>query len=194
MAYELAKRAERCLQFELAVTDTSYIKFGYWDSLKKGLLSGEQLHQDLKRLDMAYIEGNKREYELTKHVSLLQLNPLGLIALRQTGRCELSIPEALFDMDCPGHFMRRIKSVSVSIPCVTGPYTGVHCTLTLLSSMVRKSATGSGYGEPDPEDSDRLVFDYSRIQSIVTSSGQACDGAGACIPSSEIGGAKWPRR
>jgi hypothetical protein len=33
--------------------------------------------------------------------------------------------------------MRRIRNLTVTIPCVTGPYTGVHAKLTLLSSMTR---------------------------------------------------------
>src|SRR4029077_3957999 len=77
LAYDLAKRAEMCMQHELGLPygDTSYIQFGYWDSLKKGLLAGDRLSHDLKRLDVAYLDGNKREYELTKHVSLVALAP-----------------------------------------------------------------------------------------------------------------------
>ena len=37
--------------------------------------------------------------------------------------------EVLFDLDYPGHYLRRLKSVGLTIPCVTGPYTGVSCTL-----------------------------------------------------------------
>jgi hypothetical protein len=33
--------------------------------------------------------------------------------------------------------MRRIRNLTVTIPCVTGPFTGVHCRLTLLASMTR---------------------------------------------------------
>jgi Tc toxin complex TcA C-terminal TcB-binding domain len=76
-------------------------------------------------MEIAYLEQNRREYEITKHVSLNQVDPLALMQLRQTGACSVRLPEALFDLDFPGHYMRRIKSVSVSIPCVTGPYTGV---------------------------------------------------------------------
>ena len=39
----LAKRAERAYRFELGLKNSSFIDFGYWDSLKKGLLSGERL-------------------------------------------------------------------------------------------------------------------------------------------------------
>jgi len=35
LAYDLAKRAERRFRFELGLQDSSYINFGYWDSLKR---------------------------------------------------------------------------------------------------------------------------------------------------------------
>jgi receptor-binding and translocation channel-forming TcA subunit of Tc toxin len=89
-------------------------------------------------MEMAYHDLNQSEYELTKHVSLLQVDPLALIQLRTTGRCTVQLPEALFDMDGPGHYFRRIKTVAVSIPCVTGPYASVNCTLTLLKSSIRQ--------------------------------------------------------
>ena len=60
---------------------------------------------------MAYHDNNKRELELTRHVSLRQLDPLALLTLRITGSCTVTVPEWLYDRDCPGHYMRRIKSV-----------------------------------------------------------------------------------
>ena len=137
LAYDLAKRAERCFRFELGVQDSSYINFGYWDSLKKGLLSGEKLQYDLHRLENAYLEQNRREFELTKHVSLALLDPLALVQLRETGRCFVNLPEEIFDLDYPGHYFRRIKSVSITLPCVVGPYTTISCTLRLLKNSVR---------------------------------------------------------
>ena len=85
-------------------------------------------------MEMAYHDNNKRELELTKHVSLRQLNPVALLTLKATGTCQVTIPEWLYDRDCPGHYMRRIKSVALSIPSVVGPYTSVNCTLSLLRS------------------------------------------------------------
>ena len=113
-AYDVAKRAERALQHELGKSDLTFLKFGYMAG-KEGLLAGEKLYLDLKRMEMTFHELNEREYELTKHVSLLQLNPLALLQLRTTGECTVSIPEELFDMDGSGHYFRRIKSVAVSI-------------------------------------------------------------------------------
>ncbi|NGM84230.1 hypothetical protein G5B47_17605 [Paenibacillus sp. 7124] len=171
-AYDTAKRAERAFQFELG-TDKTYIKFGHWDSMKKGLLAGERLMGDLKRLSMAYLELNKREYEITKHVSVALLDPLALARLKETGECLIELPERLLDMDYPGHFMRRIKSVGLSIPCVTGPYTSVNCTLTLLQSSIRKSAQllGGKYERQSAEDG-RFLDQYGINQAITTSSAQ----------------------
>ena len=169
LAYDLAKRAERAFRAELGLADSSFVQFGYWDSLKKGLLAGERLHQDVNRMEVAYLEQNVREYELTKHVSLASLNPEALISLRETGSCFVELPEAIFDLDHPGHYMRRIKSVGVSLPCTTGPYTSVGCKLTLLSNRVRVDPRPTpGYAETKPQDK-RFKTDSGGIQSIVTS-------------------------
>jgi Tc toxin complex TcA C-terminal TcB-binding domain/Neuraminidase-like domain/Salmonella virulence plasmid 28.1kDa A protein len=178
LAYDLAKRAERCFRFELGLQDSSYISFGYWDSLKKGLLSGEKLQYDLRRLESAYLEQNRRELELTKHVSLLLLDPLALVQLRETGRCFFNLPEELFDLDYPGHYFRRFKSVSLTLPCVTGPYTTIACTLRLLKNSIRvNTAKGGGYPRNTdeqglPADDERFVENNIPVKAIAASSGQ----------------------
>src|SRR5690625_6254142 len=78
LAHDFAKKAERSYQFELGYDD-SFISYGYWDSMKKGLQSADGLIHDIKRMETAYLDKNKREYEMTKHVSLAQLDPLALI-------------------------------------------------------------------------------------------------------------------
>ncbi|MEA2163477.1 MAG: hypothetical protein QOK37_1604 [Thermoanaerobaculia bacterium] len=179
LAYDLAKRAERCMQHELGLRygETSFIRFGYWDSLKKGLLAGDHLAHDLKRLEIAYLDGNVREYELTRHVSLVSLEPEQFLELKKKGVCEFEVPEWLFDLDTPGHFMRRLKNVSLTIPCVTGPYTGVHCTLRLIESSYRRN-TGlePAYDRRPADDTggsdDRFVDDRRVLDAIVTSTGQ----------------------
>jgi hypothetical protein len=194
LAYDLAKRTEICMQHELGLNygETSVIHFGYWDSLKKGLLAGDRLALDLKRLDVAYLDRNIREYELTKHVSLISLAPEQLITLKETGSCAFDIPEWLFDLDTPGHYRRRIKMLAVTIPCVTGPYTTIHCKLQLLNSSYRQSTdTASGYlrrpaDDPAGPDS-RFVDDRKILDSIVTSAtfhskgrGRSARGASNC--------------
>ena len=174
-AFDTARKAEQTMKLELMrpeVDATDYINFNYWDGGRKGLLSGEALYLDIKRMEMAYHENNKREFELTKHVSLRQLDPLALLALKATGACEVTVPEWLFDLDGPGHYIRRIKNVSLSIPSVTGPYTSVRCTLSLLKSSLRKSPLlkDDEYARQGSED-DRFVDYFGTVQSIVTSSG-----------------------
>jgi hypothetical protein len=175
-AYDVAKRAEQTLKYELMrpeFDELNLIKFGYWDSGRKGLLAGETLYLDLRRLEMAQLEQNRREYELTRHVSLARLDPLALLKLKATGTCEVSIPEWLFDMDSPGQYMRRLKTVAVSIPCVTGPYTGIHCKLALLRSSIRVSSlAGDQYARNPAGEDDRFRDFAGAIQSIVTSSAQ----------------------
>src|SRR5437762_8109664 len=129
-AFDIAKKAERALQHELGNPELNYLQFGYLAG-KEGLLAGEKLYVDVKRMEMAYHDLNQREYELTKHVSLLQVDPRALVQFRATGTCSFTLPEEAFDLDSPDHYFRRIKSVALTLPCVTGPYTSVNCTLTL---------------------------------------------------------------
>lgn len=121
-------------------------------------------------MELAYHEHNRREYELTRHVSLRQLAPEALLALKATGTCELTIPEWLFALDAPGLYARRIKNVSVSIPSVTGPYTSVHCTLSLLRSSVRTSPAllDGEYARQGSEDA-RFRDYFGAVQSVITS-------------------------
>lgn len=161
LAYKSAKRAEQCYCHELGIDNANFIQVGYWDSLKKGLMAGEKLHHDLKRMEVAYLEKNRREFELTKSVSLLQLEPQALVRLRETGQCTIELPEVLFDMDYPGHYLRCMKSVSMTIPCVTGPFTTLACTLRLTNHAVRRTSDEV----PEP----RIDFPFN---AIAASSGQ----------------------
>jgi len=179
LVYDLAKRAERCFRFELGLQDSSYIQFGYWDSLKKGLLSGEKLQYDLRRLESAYLEQHRREFELTKHVSLALLDPLALVQLRETGRCFVDLPEEIFDLDYPGHYFRRIKSVSITLPCVVGPYTTISCTLRLLKNGIRFNTANGDNGYPRntddsgaPTTDGRFIENNIPVKAIAASSAQ----------------------
>lgn len=175
LAFEVAKKAERAMQNELGNPDLSYIQYGYLDGTE-GLLAGEKLLFDIKAMEMAYHDFNQREYELTKHVSLLQVAPLSLVQLRATGTCMFTVPEELFDMD-GGHYFRRIKSVALSIPCVVGPYTSINCTLTLEKSSIRTSTSlPNGKYARQGSDDGRFNDYYGSLQSIVASSGQSDSG------------------
>ncbi len=173
LAFDMAKRAESVMRYELGDDKLSFIQFGYWDGLKKGLLAGERLTNDLRRMETAWYEQNTRTFEITKNISLAQIDPLALVTLKTTGTCMVTLPEWLFDLDYPGHYRRRITSVSLSIPCVVGPYTSVNCTLSLTNNGVRvKDGVAGGYGDPLLAPDDRFVKEQAPIQSIATSHAQ----------------------
>ncbi len=144
LAYDLAKRTEKSYLRELPVATLpagGYVKFGYWDSLKKGLLAGEKLQFDLRKMELNYMDENRREMELTKHISLGLIDPVALMNLKSSGVCSFSLTEPLYDLDFPGHSLRRIKSVSISIPCIAGPYTTIPATLTLTENTIVTDGT-----------------------------------------------------
>lgn len=184
LALHCARQAQRAFNFERGHTTRQFIPAEIWDNLHEGLLSGERLQLALRHMEKAYYDENVREYELTKHISLRLHFPIAFLRLKTTGYCEIEIPEWMFDLDYPGHYMRRIKNVTMTIPCVVGPYTGVHCRLTLLSSKTRVNPSlidpphtcchhdrwENGY-EAMPDDS-RIVSMYAATEAIATSSGQ----------------------
>jgi len=168
-ALEVAQKAERALQHELGDRSLSFLKPTYLTG-KEELLAGEKLQADLRKMEMAYHETTP-DPPMEVNISLLQVNPLALLQLRATGRCAFSIPEEFFDLNCPGFYFRRIHSVAVSIPCVTGPYVGVNCTLTLAKNTIRKSSmVGDGYERTEGDD-DRFEDHYD-LEAIVISKGQ----------------------
>jgi hypothetical protein len=195
LALYAARQAERAFNFERGYTTRRFLPDEIWNTLHEGILAGERLEFALHRMEKAYLDENVREYELTKHFSLRRHFPMEFLRLRTTGSCEIDIPEWMFDLDYPGHYMRRIKSVTLTIPCVTGPYTGVHCRLTLISSVTRihprlsaslhdcccpPEPCGCDCGEderlrreyePCPDDP-RIVRHYSACEAIATSTAQ----------------------
>ena len=173
LAYDLAKKAEKTYQFERGLNNSNFIQPGYFDAGREGLLAGEQLYIGLKQLEAAYQNERGYDYEITKHLSVYQLDPLAVIQLRETGKCEFIIPEAIFDLDFPGHYKRRIKSVSLSIPCVVGPYTGINATLTLLENKFRSTAIGGKAYEENTEEADDRFSTYRiPINAVAVSSAQ----------------------
>ncbi|HKN59914.1 MAG TPA: neuraminidase-like domain-containing protein [Candidatus Acidoferrales bacterium] len=184
LAHRAADEAQRAFNFERGHTTRRFIPDDMWNNLHEGLMAGERLDSALRHMEKAYLDENVREFELTKHFSLRFHFPMEFLRIRETGRCEIELPEWMFDIDYPGQYMRRIKNVTLTIPCVTGPYNGVHCRATLLSSVTRIDprlelpATrcccecGSGHDyEACPHDP-RMVRSYAAREAIATSSGQ----------------------
>ncbi|KAL3454415.1 hypothetical protein BJX65DRAFT_301056 [Aspergillus insuetus] len=177
-ALQMARQAERALQFEnghQASRRAVIPADGAWDSTHDGLLAGEGLYRALKHLEREFIHQRPKDLEIVKNISLRQVNPLELLRVREEGRASFSLPEELFDLDYPGHYHRRIQSVTVTIPCILGPYGSVNCTLTLTDHRYRISPTvnsqGSDYASTGKDDP-RFHHDEIPITAIAVSHGQ----------------------
>lgn len=141
-AKESLKRERRDLVRQVNASLPADIGPAGWDSLREGLMAGEKLDTGLRTLERMYLrETGCREYELGKFVSLRLSFPLAFLQLKMLGWCEFEIPEWMFDLDYPGHYLRRIKNVSVTIPCIVGPYVNVNCRMQLLGSSTRLEPT-----------------------------------------------------
>lgn len=173
LAYEVAMRAQATLERELADAAFAPIVNAGHMSGKEGLLAGDKLLFELKQLEDHYMRTKKRELEVVRHVSLEQLNPFQLLTLRTTGSCEFTIPEEWYDLEAPSHYFRRIQSVAVTIPCVTGPHTSVNCRLTLFNSTIRKT--------PDVDNTEKQT---GVVNGIVASAAQ--QDAGVSDPSGDL--------
>jgi hypothetical protein len=165
LAYRLCKQVERCYRFETGIQDSSFIQFGYWDSLHKGLLAGETLNHDLRRMQSSYLDANSRRFEISRFVSLAAVNPSALQQLLVTGACDFDLPESLFDSDYPGHYNRHLLRVSVTVVYPSpGKFDNVKATLTLTRNKVRVSTdTGSGYAENPVGSDSRFLYTYGSV-------------------------------
>lgn len=74
---KVAKMAEKCYHFEIGDTDMgnakTFISNSYWDGAYSGLLSADRLIADLHAMEVAYLENDKNELEITRPISLSEL-------------------------------------------------------------------------------------------------------------------------
>jgi hypothetical protein len=54
---------------------------------------------------------------------------------------KIELDQDLFERDYPGHYLRRIKRISVTLPAVLGPYEDIAAVLTQTHSTVEMDAT-----------------------------------------------------
>ncbi|PWK86838.1 Tc toxin subunit A-related protein [Hallerella porci] len=151
LAVKVARKAEKCYHFEIGDTEEnpktakSFIKGSgcYWDGLYSGLLAGEKLLADLHAMEVAFLENDRNELEITRPVSLWELenrhgnNDLNfpqepLTDLKDGKDCSFTIPESLFSNDFPDQYFRRIRDVRVEIiaPDYRGHYLNAQLSLT----------------------------------------------------------------
>ncbi|MFI7598295.1 neuraminidase-like domain-containing protein [Actinoplanes sp. NPDC049681] len=97
---------------------------------RRGLTGAERLLADLVTLDQYAFETQRRKLQLAKTISLAALAPMELEQLRAGGVMTFGTPMELFDRDFPGHYLRMIKRVTVSVVALVPPVEGIHATLS----------------------------------------------------------------
>lgn len=141
-ATSTARLAETQLAFERQEPLAALIGNDYWQTPddgmgaengqapdRRGLTGSARLLEDLYRLDQYAFETNKRKLQLTKSISLALTVPNEFQTLRETGVMRFTTPMKLFDRDFPGHYLRLIRSVRVSVIALVPPVEGIHATL-----------------------------------------------------------------
>jgi hypothetical protein len=165
LANDMAIKAQQAFDFERHDVEgitTGYIRSDNWNNEKLGLLAGERLMIQLMQLEKEFIDTDKRRKEITQHFSMLQLAPDKLLDLKINGECSgFIIPEAAFNLTYPGYYRRIIKSVRISIPCITGPYINIGATLTLGNNKIRAT-----------KDTGLQDYNFTGCETIATSNAQ----------------------
>jgi Tc toxin complex TcA C-terminal TcB-binding domain len=146
-ATAMAQLAENQLAFERQEVPPSYIQADYWNAPsdgatgsnpntpapdRKGLTGSARLLQDIYQLDQYAFNTNKRKLQLSKTFSLASLAPAEFQRFRETGVMIFSTPMEMFDRDFPGHYLRLIRRVRISVIALIPPTQGIHATLTSL--------------------------------------------------------------
>lgn len=144
-ATSTARLAENQLAFERQEPPAAYIQSDYWqapdDSLptdnvqgavinRRGLTGSARLLQDLYRLDQYSFDTNKRKLQLSKTISLALTAPTEFQRFREAGVMTFATPIGTFDRDFPGHYLRLIRSVRMSVVALIPPTQGIHATLS----------------------------------------------------------------
>jgi len=144
-ATAVALMAERQLIFERNIDFPPFIRSDYWQmdpnqlgtdlggggsTDRRGLTGSTRLLRDLTQLDQAAFSTNSPKRQLSKTFSLSELAPEQLIRLRAQGIASFYTTHDHFDRDYPGHYLRLIKKVSVTVIALVPPTRGIRATLS----------------------------------------------------------------
>ena len=140
--------AQRQLAFERQQRPPTFIKPDYVVDAtasnltaaqsSSGLTGSARLLSDLNDLNDYAYSTDQRKLQLMQSFSLAQLAPIDFILFRQSGNISFTIPLPLFDQSFPGHYLRLIRRIRISIVGLIPPTPGIRATLTSsgISSVV----------------------------------------------------------
>ncbi|WP_055565380.1 LamG-like jellyroll fold domain-containing protein [Streptomyces atriruber] len=143
-ATALARLAQAQLAFERQEKSAAFVLADYWQppsegaapeqsgvsTDRRGLTGSARLLQDVALLDEYAFETERRKLNVSQTFSLAQRLPLEFELFRHTGTLRFATPMDWFDRDFPGHHLRLIKRVSVSVVGLVPPGRGIRATLT----------------------------------------------------------------
>ena len=139
-ATALALLAHQQLAFERQVVPPNFIKDDYWSAPqsdggqtnadRRGLTGSVRLLQDIEKLDQYAFENDRRMLNLSQTFSLAALAPFEFEQFRASGVLPFTTPMHLFDRSFPGHYLRLIRRVRVSLIALVPPTQGIRATLT----------------------------------------------------------------
>jgi hypothetical protein len=150
-ATTLAQLAQAQLAFERQEPSRDLIQRDYWQGPpeattladspdRRGLTGAERLLQDITRLDQFAFDTDRRKLQLTQTLPLSRFAAAELQQFRQTGVLVFATPEGLFDADFPGHYLRLIKRVKVSMLALLPPVRGIRASLS--ASGISRTVVG----------------------------------------------------
>ena len=142
---KVAKMAEKCYHFEIGDTDMgnakSFISNSYWDGAYSGLLSADRLIADLHAMEVAYLENDKREQEITWPISLRKIKNIsdeaeGASILNTLSNCSFDIDSSDICSKLGISFC-RIRDVRLRIVAPGFPGLALNAKLTLESNTLK---------------------------------------------------------
>ena len=162
-ATALAKLAQAQLAFERQEVVSGFIAADYWQPApaqnvgttnRRGITGSARLLEDVFQLDQHAFDTDRRKLHLTQTISVSQLAAFELEQFRQTGVLVFATPETLFDSEYPGHYLRLIKRVSVSLIALLPVPRGLRATLSasgISRAVVRRDSFQSVVLLREPE-------------------------------------------
>ncbi|HLA64306.1 MAG TPA: hypothetical protein VK610_07745 [Rhodothermales bacterium] len=135
LATATARLALDQLAFERQVAAPPLIAADYYEAPggngedRRGITGSARLQADLARLDQYAFETDRRKLQLVRTVSLAQHDPIAFARFRETGVLPFSLPMETFDREFPGHYLRLVRSASVTVVGLIPPVQGIRASL-----------------------------------------------------------------
>jgi hypothetical protein len=155
-ATSVARLAATQLAFERQETIPGFIQADYWETLlglqsageesssdRRGLTGSARLLQDIFQLDQYGFDTEQRKHQLTKTISLARAAPAEFQRFRETRVLHFATLQSMFDEDFPGHYLRLVKRVRISVIALIPPTEGIKATLTTggISQVVTRNGS-----------------------------------------------------